>query len=236
MDTVAKRIEAALLAKNGGNQSEMARFIGVSPQAVQKWIAGEAEPRGQNLKLAAQYLGMTEAVLKFGDAVEYPTAEQTARRRAVTPHHPDDGIEDGFVYVAESRVRFSAGNGHTASYELLDDDDPAQYRLSWFQKQRINPKQVKRFRVTGESMEPLLYENDTILVNLAETNIVDGKLYAIRYGDDLRVKYVSKRLDGTLILKSVNPQYPPEEVPAATVEEHISIIGRVRDRSGTGGL
>ena len=85
-------------------------------------------------------------------------------------------------------------------------------------------------------MEPFLFPRDTILVNQDETNVIDGKLYAIRYGDELRVKYLSRRLDGTLILHSANPRYKDEEVPPELANEHISVIGRVRDRSGTGGL
>lgn len=67
MDQISKRIEKALEEKNGGNQSEMARFVGVTPQAVQKWIAGDSEPKGKNLKLAAEFLGMSEAELRYGD-------------------------------------------------------------------------------------------------------------------------------------------------------------------------
>jgi phage repressor protein C with HTH and peptisase S24 domain len=85
-------------------------------------------------------------------------------------------------------------------------------------------------------MVPMLYPRDTILVNTEETNVVDGRLYAIRYGDELRVKYLSRRLDGTMILRSVNPAYKDEEVPPQIADEHITVIGRVRDRSGTGGL
>lgn len=144
--------------------------------------------------------------------------------------------KDNYVQVPEAKVHFSAGPGH--QYQLLNVEysEPATYRRAWFQKHHLNPDRVTRFRVTGDSMEPFLYENDTVLVNLAETQIVDGKLYAIRYGEDLRIKYLSRRIDGTLILKSVNPDYPPEEVPPNLVEEHISIVGRVRDRSGIGGL
>ena len=43
-------------------------------------------------------------------------------------------------------------------------------------------------------------------------------------------------VDGTLILRSDNPRYPDESVPPELVDEHITIIGRVRDRSGSGGL
>lgn len=150
--------------------------------------------------------------------------------------HPDDTPQDDVVYVPESKIEFSAGNGRTAHYELIEDKEPATYRLSWFQKYGINPKHVRRFRVSGDSMEPLLFDRDTILVNQDETTVMDGKLYAIRYGDELRVKYLSRRLDGTLILRSVNPLYKEEEVSPDLANEHITVIGRVRDRSGTGGL
>jgi phage repressor protein C with HTH and peptisase S24 domain len=150
--------------------------------------------------------------------------------------HPDDAQADDMVYVPESRISFSAGNGRTANYELIEDEEPASYRLSWFQKYGINPDHVKRFRVAGDSMEPMLFARDTILVNMDETSVVDNKMYAIRYGDELRVKYLRKKLDGTLILRSINPLYKEEEVSPALASEHITIIGRVRDASGTGGL
>jgi phage repressor protein C with HTH and peptisase S24 domain len=157
-------------------------------------------------------------------------------RPAIAAIHPDDIPAGDMVFVPESNIEFSAGNGRTAHYELIEDQEPATYRLSWFQKYGINPDRVRRFRVAGDSMEPLLYARDTILVSMEETNIIDGKLYAIRYGDELRVKYLSRRLDGTITLRSVNPAYKDEEVPPDLAMEHISVIGRVRDRSGTGGL
>lgn len=256
---MATRITELLQAKNGGNQSEMARFVGVSPQAVQKWIAGVSEPRGKNLDAAAQFLGVSPMVLMFGNTPPYnghqrvrerldegrpfPDAgekrhlqrEQPAVHSLVKAFDPDDGVPDDMVLVPESRIEFSAGDG-TIYYELVEDSEPATYRRSWFQKHGINPDRVRRFRVTGDSMEPLLYARDTILVNQDETQVVDGRLYALRYRDQLRVKYLSKRIDDTLVLRSVNPSYKDEEVPAELANEHITVIGRVRDRSGTGGL
>lgn len=158
------------------------------------------------------------------------------KRSRVAAVHPEDELSEDFVYVPESRIEFAAGNGRAAMYELVEDEEPATYRRSWFQKHGINPERVRRFRVSGDSMEPMLFARDTILVNEEERNVIDGRMYAIRYGDELRVKYLSRRVDGTLLLRSVNPAYPVEEVSPDLVEQHISIIGRVRDTSGTGGL
>lgn len=69
-ENMGKRIERLLEQKNGGNQSELARYVGVSPQAVQQWIAGETSPRGKNLEKAADFLGVSPAMLRFGQQTE----------------------------------------------------------------------------------------------------------------------------------------------------------------------
>lgn len=182
-------------------------------------------------------------VVLLPEAKSEPKTVAVAEERRLAPRQQphirsfdgDDDIPDDVVLVPESRITFAGGDGHV-NYELIEDEEPATYRRSWFQKYGINPDHVKRFRVTGDSMEPLLYARDTILVNLDETQIIDGRLYALRYGDQLRVKYLSRRIDGTLVLRSVNPAYKDEEISAELTNEHITVIGRVRDRSGTGGL
>lgn len=102
----------------------------------------------------------------------------------------------------------------------------------------MNPARCIRYKVHGDSMYPLLHDGDTVLVHLGETNIINGKVYAMRYGDELRIKRVYRKLDGGLVLHSDNPEFLPrdEDVPAAVAHEHIAIIGRVREKSGAGGL
>lgn len=145
---------------------------------------------------------------------------------------------EGYVQVREYDVRFAAGNGRTAQYDELHNSQPRTYRLCWFAQQGINPQHVKCFKVHGSSMEPMLYDGDSVLVNLAETEIVNGKVYAIRYGDELRIKRLYKQLNGTIILHSDNPGHLPrdEELTETQAATHIAIIGRVRDKSGAGGL
>lgn len=203
-----------------------------------RWVEGDA-PDNADI-LFPNLVGIFNDDIEDGirrlneKAAEYKTKRNTLN--TIHAIHPDDEEREDIIYVPESRIEFAAGNGRTATYELIEDQEPASYRLSWFHKHRINPHNVRRFRVSGDSMEPLLFARDTILVNLDETSIIDGKLYAIRYGDELRVKYLRRLLDGTLILRSVNPLYDDERIPPELAQESISIIGRVRDRSGTGGL
>ncbi|MBY0499318.1 MAG: helix-turn-helix domain-containing protein [Nitrosomonas sp.] len=61
------RLIRLLNAKNGGNQSALAKSIGIEAQAVQQWISGKTKPKGKNLEKAAQFLDVTPAQLLFGD-------------------------------------------------------------------------------------------------------------------------------------------------------------------------
>nr|WP_314607356.1 LexA family transcriptional regulator [uncultured Janthinobacterium sp.] len=222
----------------GLTQQDLADIWGIKSVNVSDWERGKGMPETGRLGALAKRLGMSISEL-MGDAaprVDMMGASGLARTSNVSAVHPDDPQSDDVVFVPESRIEFAAGNGRTATYELIEDQEPASYRLSWFQKYGIKPERVRRFRVSGESMEPMLFDRDTILVNTDETNIIDGKMYAIRYGDELRVKYLFQKLDGTLTLRSVNPLFKDEEVPPHLASEHIAVIGRVRDRSGTGGL
>lgn len=63
---IKDRLRHALEAKNGGNQTELAEYIGVKPQAVQQWMNGKTKPKGNNLEKAAEYLGVTPSYLLFG--------------------------------------------------------------------------------------------------------------------------------------------------------------------------
>lgn len=265
MNTLAERIKRALADSDGLTQADLARACNISTASVNNWFSGETKSlRGENLIRVASLLGVSPIWLSSGkgpmraDEFEVSTITMpkalTERRAqlqrryiqaavgesgAVYAHHPDDAPGEDAVLIKESRMHFSAGNGHQVSYELVEESEPATYRLSWFQREGMSPAKVRRFKVKGDSMEPFLYQDDSVLVNLAENDparIIDGKVYALRYGDDLRVKRLFRKLDGTLTLRSDNPAYKDEDVPPALAEEHITIIGRVRDKSGAGGL
>ncbi len=218
------------------SQADLARACNVKPPSVHGWLSGKSKfLRGENLLRAAAALGVSQQWLATGDG-----PVKTSSGSNVIALHAEDDLPDDFVQVAEYQVRFSGGNGHTAiSYELLEASEPATYRLSWMQHMRLNPEKLKRFKVKGDSMEPLLFDGDSVLVNLAENDfdqLLDGKVYAIRYGNELRVKRLYRRLDGGLVLRSDNTAYRDEDLTPQLVAEHITIIGRVRDKSGSGGL
>ena len=239
-DTLAGRLKHARKAREW-TQGKLASESGVNQSDISKIERGDTlRPTG--LLALANALGVSPYWLDTGDGDMLPSNPTTPQTwdggEHVVALGSDDTHADDYIQIRESEVRFAAGNGRAAQYDELAESVPATYRREWFFKEGINPSNARRFKVHGDSMEPFLYDGDTVLVNLGETTVINNKVYALRYGDELRIKRVSKKLDGGLILHSDNPNYLPrdEDLTPAMVQEHISIIGRVRDKSGTGGL
>ena len=231
-EQMARVYQAAQVLKGVTGQTALANLLNTSPQRIKNWEERGVSKRGM-LEIE-DAIGCPALWIETGKGNYKPVAASN-----VIALHPGEPTPDGSLMIKESRVRFSAGNGHRPTYEIIEESEPATYRVSWFQKRHINPDKVRRFSIVGDSAEPLLYAGDSVLVNLAENDlnkILDGKMYAFRYGDELRIKRLFRRLDGTLTLRSENPAYKDEDVSPELAEEHITLIGRVRDRSGSGGL
>ncbi|UMY63910.1 helix-turn-helix domain-containing protein [Pseudomonas sp. LS.1a] len=78
MTTIANRIAEARKALEM-NQSELARTLDVSPQAVQSWESGKARPRGARLEILAKVLGRSVEWLMTGQDPNL-TVEEAAFR------------------------------------------------------------------------------------------------------------------------------------------------------------
>lgn len=189
-----------------------------------------------------------DALLRFSKALQVEPVSISPTLAASLPpmirsHEQQKSIagdesefKNDLMQLKESIVHFGSAAKPKISYELIEESEPVAYPLAWLKEQNIYPEKIKRFRVNGENMEPFLFNGDTVLVNLDETTISNSKVYALRYGKELRIQRLFKKLDGTLILRSDNTSFIDEEVLPEQVEKHITIIGRVRGKFGYGGL
>lgn len=196
---MANRLERLLQAKNGGNQSEMARHIGVTPQAVQKWMAGITEPRGKNLDMAAEFLGVTPAYLKFGGQDTSGAAEEGARS-------PLEGLPPGsfmrvvgadrddprLTIIPKVRLRLTAGlSGFEVEPEPYDGGSTT-VPTDWIERNGYSRDKLIAIDVRGESMEPTFYEGDLVVINTADTLPVAGAVYAVNYEGEPAIKRLAR--------------------------------------------
>lgn len=244
MSTIQERLAYVFpTPRERGLQARISRLCGVTAATVSAWFNMSEKVTDisrSHAEIICHEFGLSVSPAWLAEGKGPREAIDTTNISNVIALHPEDDLPEDVVQIEEYKVKFSGGNGNTViTYELEEESEPATYRLSWIQRNHLNVKKLKRFQVSGDSMEPMLFSGDSVLVNLAENEfeqIRDGKVYAIRYGNDLRVKRIFRRLDGGLTLRSYNPDHKDEDLTPEQVSQHITLIGRVRDKSGSGGL
>ncbi|MBU9866784.1 helix-turn-helix domain-containing protein [Rahnella aceris] len=117
MKDTAKEISSErirrLLAANNWSQSELAKMLDVSPQAVQQWVKGKSAPRGTSLTKLAKVTGLPEHWFfltsdsdQLPAGVKSPEAhldEQQKRLISLFKRLPETEKENVLAYI-ESRL------------------------------------------------------------------------------------------------------------------------------------
>lgn len=191
-------------------QSELARAVGVRPQSVQQWERGETEPRGKRMDAIAAALQVEKLWLLLG---------------AEAPGSGPD-VQEQYSLVQKVGVELSAGPGCEVGFEEVEDH--LAFRTEWLRGKGLRAERLRAVVARGDSMAPRIQDGDILLVDTTERPIVDGAVYALRYDRDVRVKRLTWRFDGALIIRSDSPDpaYRDEIVPREQLEA-VNLLGRV---------
>jgi len=239
VDKNREKEEFALRATNARDDKGMsnyaiAKHFGISAAAVGKWF-NQGTISKDRINDLATLLGVSYLWLATGkmDNISLSTINDTSNVYAI-----DRGEEtpNDVVMIDSYKVNYSMGDGGIVETTLIEQGDAVPFKLSYFQKKNIKPESCKRFTAEGDSMSPTIWNMDSVLIDMSQIDIVDGKVYALRYGDVLKVKRLYKQLNGGIVIHSDNPDIPDEKVSADDCNKLIEIHGRVIDRSGDGGL
>ena len=96
------------------------------------------------------------------------------------------------------------------------------FRHDWLDCHGLDPAQCMVIRVSGEPMEPLLREGDSILVDRRPQDRREGRVFVVRTADGLVVKRAGRGGDGAWLLVSEHPSWHPAPWPAGA-----ETVGRV---------
>lgn len=154
-----------------------------------------------NVKYLVQHLQTTEPII-------YDSVEELPK-------------EDFVLVPFYNDIRLSAGSGQFPT-DLETRPIPLS-RLD-LQKKGINPKNVICCKVRGDSMEPMLQDGAMVGIDMSDTEVKAGKIYAFVESDGtLRIKSLIQQENGSFKIHSINFAYPTEVVKA----KDIKVIGRL---------
>jgi phage repressor protein C with HTH and peptisase S24 domain len=213
----------------GMTETEFADAVGVTRGAVQQWEKeGGTAPKRSHQPIVARLIGLSVSEL-MGEA----------RGSSLAPilawEHESDLPAGEFIMVPRLRVFLSAGNGHDQVEIEFVKKQPQAFRADWIRQERLKPAKLASMSADGDSMEPGIFDGDSLVVDTSQDTVIDGKVFAIWYDGGERVKRLYRLPGGGLRIKSDNPLFETIEVKSDQVE-HVRIIGRVVHRAGKGGL
>lgn len=137
--------------------------------------------------------------------------------------NPIDVAED-FVFIPHYDVYASAGHGYGVEHET--PLFPLAFRRYWLQTYVSNRfEQLSVIVVRGDSMDGVLNDGDTILVNHTDTSPKDD-IYVIRIDSDIFVKRI-QRLPNKLLVISENDNYETFTIDLTQEQQNFAILGRV---------
>lgn len=169
--------------------------------------------------------------LKAGNCIAQPTpADGTGNARFASPEDdlqwmdPEVAPSMGYALVPKVKARLCAGTG-----SLETEGEVIGYyafKLDFLQR-KGRPKKMVLMDVAGDSMEPDVWNGDTVLIDESQREIIAGAMFAIGIEQEVYVKYLH-RIPGKLVLKSKNPEYDSIEVDMnGDLAGAVRIIGRV---------
>jgi len=192
-----------------GSVVALATAVGVSDNAIYKWLSGRGQPSVANLVALARAGRVSIEWLATGDE---PAQGAQAITRAAA--HGD------FIFMPRNRIRFSSRRDGTIRSEQVVDS--IAFRAAWVKRVlNAEPRDLILIELVGDSMAPTVEDSDLILANLAEPRFRQDGIYLLRHDSGLAVKRIQRRPDGKLLVRSDNPKYE------AMVVSSVSIIGRV---------
>lgn len=214
-------------AESGLSRQQIADKLGITYQSVSEWETKGNRPRQDRLQKLAQVLGVSEAWLATG--------EGTGQIQPVMAYAPEADVPNGYSAIPEFRLALHAhtGPGCEPDWEEITESKPVFYPDEFFQAHNTTPEKCKRARVSGDSMEPFIYDGDKVTwicepcPEIGCVHIVDGAIYVISVDGNLKIKRLQTCKDGIVVI-SDNERYPAETY---TNEEcnRIRVYGRVID-------
>ena len=135
-------------------------------------------------------------------------------------------VDSGTRYIEVQEVAADAGGGIPRWDETVTGH--LAFQQSWLMKHNIHPESATVMRVRGDSMEPTLLEDDSILVDTSRTAKREGYIFVVMLlGPGVVVKRAARDDSGEWVLASDNPAWDPISWPqdALTVGE-VRWMGR----------
>ncbi|MBU3845978.1 MAG: helix-turn-helix domain-containing protein [Candidatus Acinetobacter avistercoris] len=206
-------------------QAEVAEAVNISQPAYQALESGKNQ-KSAYLPLIAQVLGVDPYWLTTGKSTD--AFDQTD---VLDPVIVNEGNENQFIWIEVVEANFSCGEGESIEFHFDAINGKIPFPPSFLRDKNVTEQTMKIIKAKGDSMADFIKDGDLVGINLSQTNIIDGEIYAVYLAGEGMIKQVFKEADGSLILHSLNEKYRDKLVTEEN-GKNFKVIGRQIWRAG----
>ncbi|RIJ84982.1 hypothetical protein RSP822_18095 [Ralstonia solanacearum] len=222
-DEAARKVEAGIGEKRGWMDVDHSTTATTPP----------VKTGNRSDQIETKLTGAYEASTYNPEQTPTRTLKGVSVRPIVTYENLKELPEESTVLITRIDVELSARNGRETWH--IEEKEPLPFQADYIRTLDAKPKNLVAVKVNGDSMETRLFDKDTVVVDTADTRVpANGGVFALVYAGELLVKRLFRLPDGGLKIVSDNhARYEPVTVGPDQIE-HVTIIGRVKYRSGMG--
>lgn len=220
MKTLAERLKLAMAGPPKVRAADLARACGVTPPSVSDWLSGKTKTiEGENLMNAAKALNVHPWWLASGRGDMRPAGQEGLVAPATPP---------GMLVVPLFDARASMGPGYTQpEYDTVIEHIAVS--PTWVREalpSLTSQKNLALLPASGDSMEGTFNDGDLLWVDRGVNEVKIDAVYVLSLRDELYVKRLQRRPDGSILMISDNKKYEPYLIDNGE-REKFRVLGRV---------
>ncbi|SFD13920.1 XRE family transcriptional regulator [Pseudoalteromonas denitrificans] len=221
METLSERVKKAI---EPDSIRSFALKIDVSEGTLRRILKGEDPKLSVVEKIAEQakvdFLWLIKGV--EADQEKYATAQNQGSYDCASIELSE--FNEEFALIPGYHISVSTGHGAFNGDAQIKRH--LAFRKKWLDYKHLVSSQLAVVFAKGDSMEPTIHNNNTILVDLSDKKLSEGLIYVIRIGEELYAKRLQQYIDGSVRLISDNKEYIDQLLKPDELEQ-LEIIGKV---------
>ena len=212
--------------KKGLTQEQLALAIGKSQSVISSMEKRDSKKTDHAKELAKILDVSVEWLLTGQESASTPESNAVILPDKIVDWDSNTPLEEDEIELPYfTEVQLAAGNG---SMEINEINGPKlRFSRSTLKRHGVHLDKAVCVGVTGNSMEPILPDGCTVGIDVSQNEVRDGKMYAVRVGEMVRVKLCYRIPTGGVRLRSYNRDEHPDEEYQDEQMADVKIIGRV---------